>query len=94
MYHSPEIFGVGPNFVGEVASHSIFIRALVFSGLLDHRQKICNNCVVGDFLASKIGVCYAFVEAVDEFFNSFVRRPVVEEFCCVFDVFSSVAISY
>ena len=60
---------------------------VVFPDFLDHRQKICNNGVVGGFLAGKRGVCYASVESVDEFLNSFVQRPVVEEFGCVFDGF-------
>ena len=87
VLHPPEIFGVLPSFVGRVAGDPIFVRALVFPGLLDHRQKTCNNRVVGGFLAGKGGICYAFVEVINEIFHFFVRQPVIEEFCGVFDNF-------
>ena len=61
VLHLPEIFGVRPRFVGVVAGDPIFIRVLVFPGLFDHRQRTCNNDVVGDFLSGKSCVCYSWV---------------------------------
>ena len=85
VLHPPEIFGVLPSFVGRVAGDPIFVRALVFPGLLDPRQKICNDRVVGDFLVGEGDVCYAFVETVDKIIHSFVWRSLIEEFRGVFD---------
>ena len=56
VLHPPEIFGMRPSFVGGVAGDPVFVRALVFPGLLDHRQKICNNRVIGNFLVGEGGV--------------------------------------
>ena len=57
VLNSPEIFGVRQRFIDVIAGDPIFVRASVFPSIFDHRQKICNNGVVGDFLAGKSCVC-------------------------------------
>ena len=80
VLHPPEIFGLFPSFVGGVAGNPIFVRGLVFSGLPDHCQKICDNRVADDFLVSEGGICHAVIKRINKLFNSFVRRLVIEKF--------------
>ena len=55
--------------------------------LLGYGQEIHNNCVVGNFLACKEGICYAFVKMVDEFLYSFTRWPAVDDVSRYFQLF-------